>query len=133
MKNLSDFSIETPYSITGAQNTGNEGFGIENQGKNENVKISDFSINNLGQYILIDWFQFTVKFNEFLYNEATGRQYVNPLTLNRNSAYKLFKDLFHIEENDVIHESRGLMVILIVIRIKQLKSTLVHMILNIWE
>lgn len=40
MKNLDDFSIETPYNIMGSQSTGNLDFDLENQGKNENVKIT---------------------------------------------------------------------------------------------
>lgn len=109
MKNLGGFSDETPFNIMGSQNTEDIGFGIENQGKNENIKISDFSINNLGQYILFDWFQFTVFYDEYLTSkdDINNELISNPLTFNRKICNKLFKDLFNIEEQDIIYENRG--------------------------
>lgn len=108
MKNLGSFSIEPPYSITGAQNTMNSDFSLINKEKTENVKISDFSTNELGQYILIDWFQVTIFYSEHLYKNSNDKEFINPLTLNRLSAMKIFKDFFNINESDVIHESRGI-------------------------
>lgn len=108
MKNFDNFSNETPYSITGSQNTRNDDFDLINKGKNENVKISDFSVNNLGQYILIDWFQVTIFYSEHLLKSQDGKELINPFTLNRLSVIKIFKDFFNIEESDIIHESRGI-------------------------
>lgn len=102
-------SLETPVTNRGVTHT------------IDNSKVFDFKgeINDLGQYILFDWFQFTIpiKRDDILYSETQfsvfykekGEMYIyDNLTKFQVKIWGLFKDLFNIEKQDLFFEDKGI-------------------------
>lgn len=79
----------------------------------ENEKTIDFKgeINNLGQFILFDWFQFTIhyEFSDFASGaiKENDKYYLTGYIIY-NKVVRLFKDLFNINNSDILYENKGI-------------------------
>lgn len=104
-------SLETPVTNRGVTHT------------IDNSKVFDFKweINKLGQYILFDWFQFTIpikkgddfKFFEVatLFNPKVDKTYsfaIGEVNRFKIMVYQLFLSLFHIDTKDLFFEEKGI-------------------------
>lgn len=67
-------------------------------------------VNNLGQFVLIDWLEFTIHYDFDVvicnYDMDKNRSYITTTTIE-NRVYQLFNDLFGISKADVNFEYRG--------------------------
>ena len=87
----------------------------------DNSKVFDFKgeINELGQYILFDWFQFTIPIKDddnvntfepviLYFKKFNEAEILNKLEFLKIKIYQLFKDLFNIEKQDLFFEDKGI-------------------------
>ena len=87
----------------------------------DNSKVFDFKgeINEFGQYILFDWFQFTIPIKDddnvntfepviLYFKKFNEAEILNKLEFLKIKIYQLFKDLFNIEKQDLFFEDKGI-------------------------
>ena len=87
----------------------------------DNSKVFDFKgeINELGQYILFDWYQFTIPIKDddnvntfepviLYFKKFNEAEILNKLEFLKIKIYQLFKDLFNIEKQDLFFEDKGI-------------------------
>lgn len=102
-------SLETPVTNRGVTHT------------IDNSKVFDFKgeINKFGQYILFDWFQFTIPIKDddnvntfepviLYFKKFNEAEILNKLEFLKIKIYQLFKDLFNIEKQDLFFEDKGI-------------------------
>ena len=90
--------VYAPVGNTGVTSTIEEAFDIVNKGE----------INDLGQFVLLDWLEFTIHYDFNTYYEAKkgndGKGYLDSLVIDKR-VRELYEDLFNI--TDIINIKTG--------------------------
>lgn len=118
-------SLETPVTNRGVTSTRENQKAFENKSQTNLLEhrggLYDFQgeINTLSQYILFDWFQFTIPIKEddninnchyesFHMIQDDELLYIDKFILIKKRIYELFKYLFNIDSKDLFYEEHGI-------------------------
>lgn len=81
-----------------------------NKGQSHNCEPNGLTINNLGQFVLIDWLEFTIHYDFstmlLTYDEERKKSYTT-MTDIADRIYQLFEYIFSIDRFEVEYEQRG--------------------------